>query len=199
MLENIIVFTTFFLRVQNQPNFTMGLFGGSFLVLFLWLNPLPAEAQVPATTATTTIANTCPCPDTNGNPVFQPGDQPQIVDNDSILISVCDPNDAEFCQKHCVDLHGSDTVYLNDKCCVHAGKSASILAFEEDAKWVDRLKEFNRCTGASVRLDYLPEGEDGMAEALKLDVGEDTKYVNNDVSGGSGQGIFDAYIVQAPW
>jgi hypothetical protein len=93
-------------------------------------------------------------------------------------------------------LHGSGTKYLNDKCCIHAGKSASILAFEEDSKWVDRLAEFNKCTGASVRLDYLPEGEDGMADALKLDVGEDTKYSDGSTGG---QGIFDAYIVQAPW
>ena len=129
---------------------------------------------------------TCPCTDSN---------EQQLLD-DSILISTCDPNNEEFCNTHCVNLHGSSTEYLNDKCCIHEGKSASILAFEEDSKWVDRLAEFNKCTGASVRLDYLPEGEDGMAEALKLDVGEDTKY-RDDSSGG--QGIFDAYIVQAPW
>jgi len=129
---------------------------------------------------------TCPCTDSN---------EQQLLD-DSILISACDPNNEELCNTNCVNLHGSSTVYLNDKCCIHAGKSASILAFEEDSKWVDRLAEFNKCTGASVRLDYLPEGEDGMAEALKLDVGEDTKYSDGSTGG---QGIFDAYIVQAPW
>jgi len=168
-------------------------FVGRCLLLYL-LTGAFAEAQVLA------VANgndTCPCniPDENNNGNEQ--QQQQLLDNnDSILISMCDPNDVETCNQHCVNLHGPETVYLDDKCCIHAGKSASILAFEEDSKWVDRLAEFNKCTGASVRLDYLPEGEDGMAEALKLDVGEDTKYSDGSTGG---QGIFDAYIVQAPW
>jgi hypothetical protein len=73
---------------------------------------------------------------------------------------------------------------------VCVGKSASILAFEEDDQWVPRLQEFNDCTGATVRLTYLPEGEDGMEDAIRRDVGDDTW---------PGEGIFDAYIVQAPW
>lgn len=146
---------------------------------------LPPEEPVP----NLLDPNTCPCAD-DANAVQQ-----QIKD-DSILISLCDPNDEEFCQTNCRDLHGPNTRYLNDKCCIHAGKSASLLAFEEDSKWVDRLAEFNKCTGASVRLDYLPEGEDGMADALKMDVGEDTEQ-DGDNTGG--QGIFDAYIVQSPW
>ena len=132
---------------------------------------------------------TCQCAGENNNNNNNNADS-------SILISTCDPNDQDFCNQHCVNLHGSETTYLNDKCCIHAGKSASILAFEEDSKWVNRLEEFNKCTGASVRLEYLPEGEDGMAEALKRDVGEDSKY-NSGATGG--EGIFDAYIVQAPW
>jgi hypothetical protein len=64
------------------------------------------------------------------------------------------------------------------------------LAFEEDDQWVPRLQEFNDCTGATVRLTYLPEGEDGMEDAIRRDVGDDIL---------PGEGIFDAYIVQAPW
>lgn len=121
---------------------------------------------------------TCPCSD---DPVS------------SVVIgrSSCDPNNATFCNLYCSSLHGSD--YLSDKCCLHAGKSASLLAFEEDSKWVPRLEEFNKCTGATVRLEYLPEGEDGMADALLTDVGDDFSQ------GTTGEGIFDAYIVQAPW
>lgn len=105
--------------------------------------------------------------------------------------SSCDPTNETFCALHCSSpaLYGSS--YLADKCCTHAGKSASLLAFEEDGKWVPRLEEFNKCTGASVRLEYLPEGEDGMAAAVRRDVGDDDKD--------DGEGIFDAYIVQAPW
>ena len=64
-------------------------------------------------------------------------------------------------------IHGVDS-YLSDKCCIHAGQSASLLAFEESDMWVPRIEEFNRCTGAQVRLEYLPEGEDGMADALMV-------------------------------
>ena len=75
------------------------------------------------------------------------------------------------------------------------------MAFEADDEWVPRLEEFNKCTGANVRLEYLPEGEDGMAEALRRDVGEDESHGENDreLNGLTGEGIFDAYIVQAPW
>jgi len=150
------------------------------------------EIAVPATDQETNPLdpNSCPCANEDESAIQQ-----QILD-DSILISLCDPNDEVACQANCRDLHGPNTVYLDDKCCIHAGKSASILAFEEDSKWVDRLAEFNKCTGASVRLDYLPDGEDGMADALKMDVGEDTKQAGENTGG---QGIFDAYIVQGPW
>ena len=115
--------------------------------------------------------------------------------SNGIVIERCDPNNATYCSLYCGEpvSHGGRSNYLSSKCCVHAGKSASLLAFEEDAKWVPRLEEFNKCTGANVRLEYLPEGEDGMAEALRRDVGED------DSNAVSGEGIFDAYIVQAPW
>lgn len=63
--------------------------------------------------------------------------------------------------------------------------------------WVPRIEEFNRCTGAQVRLEYLPEGEDGMADALRADLGDDSDV--EQMGGNGGQGIFDAYIVQAPW
>ena len=74
------------------------------------------------------------------------------------------------------------------------GKTASILAFEEADAWIPRLEEFNKCTGAKVRIEYLPEQEDGMAEALRRDVGtaQDGQMV-------MGEGIFDAYIAEAPW
>lgn len=117
------------------------------------------------------------------------------LDANGIVIERCDPNNATYCALHCGDpvSHGGRSSYLSSKCCAHAGKSASILAFEPDDKWVPRLEEFNKCTGANVRLEYLPEGEDGMAEALRRDVGEDESMTL------SGEGIFDAYIVQAPW
>lgn len=109
----------------------------------------------------------------------------------NILIarSACDPTNSTYCELYC-GVHG--TTYLQEKCCLHAGKQASLLAFEEDSQWIPRLEEFNRCTGANVRLEYLPEGEDGMADALERDVGTTATST-------SGEGIFDAYIVQAPW
>lgn len=128
--------------------------------------------------------NTCPCPEDGDNTGLP-------VTGESIIIERCDRSNATYCALHCSSLHGSS--YLADKCCIHAGKSASLLAFEEDDKWIDRLKEFNQCTGAKVRLEYLAEGEDGMADALRRDVGDDAAQEN------SGEGIFDAYIVQAPW
>ena len=93
-------------------------------------------------------------------------------------------------------IHGVDS-YLSDKCCIHAGQSASLLAFEESDAWVPRIEEFNRCTGAQVRMEYLPEGEDGMADALRADLGDDAEVEM--MMGNGGQGIFDAYIVQGPW
>jgi hypothetical protein len=122
---------------------------------------------------------------------------PEENGSSNIVISRpdCDANDVEVCQANCANLHGVDN-YLSDKCCSYVGQSASILAFEEDAQWVPRIEEFNRCTGASVRLEYLPEGEDGMADALRSDLGED---ISHDQGLAAGQGIFDAYIVQAPW
>ena len=155
-------------------------FFGSFKLLCLFASTVVVKSQ----TFVNGDGSTCDCQDNNA------------AEDSSILITSCDPNDEESCNANCVNLHGSETTYLNEKCCVHAGKSASILAFEEDSKWVARLAEFNKCTGASVRLEYLPEGEDGMAEALKRDVGEDSKF-NSGTTGG--EGIFDAYIVQAPW
>jgi len=121
---------------------------------------------------------------------------------DAIVIKKgqCDPTDSARCDELC-NKHGSS--YLRDECCAHVGKSASLLAFEEDSKWVPRIAEFNACTGASVRLEYLEEGEDGMAEALLRDVGSGSSAAATDDSvgggGGGGEGIFDAYIVQGPW
>jgi hypothetical protein len=135
--------------------------------------PPPAAAAAAATTATAATTTTTTT----------------TIASSGILISTCDGTNVTDCAARCAGLHGTDH-YLADKCCVHAGKSASILAFEEDDQWVPRLQEFNDCTGATVRLTYLPEGEDGMEDAIRRDVGDDTL---------PGEGIFDAYIVQAPW
>lgn len=106
-----------------------------------------------------------------------------------IVVGGCDPNDTEYCEKHC-NLYGS--TYLLDKCCIHTGINANLLAFEVSETWIPRIEEYGKCTGANVRLQYLAEGEDGMGAALMDDVGK-----NEDDT--TGQGIFDAYIVQAPW
>lgn len=50
--------------------------------------------------------------------------------------------------------------------------------------WVPRIEEFNRCTGAQVRLEYLPEGEDGMADALRADLGDDSDVEQMGGNGG---------------
>jgi hypothetical protein len=127
------------------------------LALLNWQSELePAVPAPPIAAATTTTAS-------------------------GILISSCDGTNVTDCAVRCSGLHGTDR-YLADKCCLHVGKSASILAFEEDDKWVPRLQEFNDCTGATVRLTYLPEGEDGMEDAIRRDVGDDTW---------PGEGIFD--------
>ena len=85
-----------------------------------------------------------------------------------------------------------DSEYLKDKCCAHASVNANLLAFERSDTWIPRLAEYNECTGANIRISYVEDGEDGMSEALILDVG-----TNEDEE--SGAGIYDAYIVQAPW
>jgi hypothetical protein len=104
----------------------------------------------------------------------------------TILQSECDPSQ---CETYC-NLYGS--TYLNDKCCKHAGVNANLLAFEESDIWIPRIDEYHKCTGANIKLQYVVGGEDYMADALIADVGlnhrEDT-----------GEGIYDAYIVQAPW
>ena len=108
--------------------------------------------------------------------------------------SSCDPNNSTLCAERCAGLHGKDSKgddFLKEKCCIYAGKKASFLAFEEDEQWIPRIKEFENCTGARVTLEYLEEGEDGMADALLADVG--------DSQNGGGEGMFDAYIVQGKW
>lgn len=102
--------------------------------------------------------------------------------------------DLTTCPSRC-GLHGTSYLLSENKCCAHVGISASLLAFEKDDEWIPRLEEYNSCTGASVRLEYLEAGEDGMAEALVRDVGSADRAGSSD----SGEGIYDAYIVQAPW
>lgn len=111
---------------------------------------------------------------------------------EKVVVGGCDKNDKEYCSTHC-NIHGeTSSTFLSDKCCIHAGVNANLLAFEESETWVPRLEEFNKCTGANVRLHYLAEREDGMGEALIQDVGKNDEE-------NSGEGIYDAYIVQAPW
>jgi hypothetical protein len=121
--------------------------------------------------------------DSNGDPVAEKSCQAEKV-----VITGCQ-NDEASCAANC-GLFGS--TYLLDKCCKHAGINANLLAFEESETWVPRIDEYARCTGANVRLQYVPEGEDGMADALIADVGKNGEE-------DSGEGIYDAYIVQAPW
>ena len=111
--------------------------------------------------------------------------------------SSCDPNNSTLCAERCAGLHGGGKDnkgddFLKEKCCIYAGKKASFLAFEEDEQWIPRIKEFENCTGARVTLEYLEEGEDGMADALLADVGCDIQNIR-------GEGMFDAYIVQGKW
>ena len=106
--------------------------------------------------------------------------------DERIVHTACDKT---TCAERC-NLFGS--TYLLSKCCKHAGINAIFLAFEESESWIPRIDEYNKCTGANVRIQYHADGEDGMANALVEDVGR-----NEDDT--SGQGIFDAYIVQAPW
>lgn len=108
--------------------------------------------------------------------------------DEKIVVGGCEAT-PEYCEQHC-QLYGS--TYLKDKCCKHAGINANLLAFEEADEWIPRIEEYGKCTGANIRLQYLGEGEDGMGDALIQDVGK-----NEDDT--TGQGIYDAYIVQAPW
>jgi len=110
--------------------------------------------------------------------------------------SSCDPNNSTLCAERCAGLHGGGKDskgddFLKGKCCIYAGKKASFLAFEEDTQWIPRIKEFENCTGARVTLEYLEDGEDGMADALLADVGDSQNR--------GGEGMFDAYIVQGKW
>jgi len=114
------------------------------------------------------------------------GEEGQGKCSDQKIVVNCNVTE---CDQNC-GLFGSD--YLLDKCCKHTGVNANLLAFEESETWVPRIEEYAKCTGANIRLQYLAEGEDGMGAALVDDVGK------NDVEG-DGQGIYDAYIVQAPW
>ena len=80
---------------------------------------------------------------------------------DDVLIDVTrDATNATRCAEFC-GLHGTTFLVEESKCCAHVGKIGSILAFEEDDAWIPRIREFNKCTGAQIRLEYLPEGEDG--------------------------------------
>jgi hypothetical protein len=91
------------------------------------------------------------------------------------------------------------TEALVDLCCRFSGIPATLLAFEEDDLWGPRLEEFNVCTGAKVSLTYTPEGEDGMQAALEADVGVHYTAGNGATFSSEGAGIYDSYIVQAPW
>jgi len=122
-------------------------------------------------------------PTSNGQTLNQ-----SVCADEKVIVEGCNPT-PEYCKEHC-ELFG--TTYLKDKCCVHSGVNANLLAFEESETWIPRIEEYGKCTGANIRLQYLAEGEDGMGDALIQDVGE-----NNDDT--TGQGIYDAYIVQAPW
>ena len=103
---------------------------------------------------------------------------------------------ASGCNKTACEINGDCTLhgstYLEGKCCAHSGVNVNLLAFEKAPEWEPRLKEYKRCTGANVLLTYVEGGEDSMAGAILDDVGS-----NDDPT--SGQGIYDAYIVQGPW
>ncbi|KAL7541035.1 hypothetical protein ACHAXR_010567 [Thalassiosira sp. AJA248-18] len=114
--------------------------------------------------------------------------QGQCAD-EKIVVGGCDPTNKSTCEENC-GRFGS--TYLVDKCCKHVGINANLLAFEESATWIPRIDEYSKCTGANIRLMYVAGGEDEMGNALIEDVGK-----NEDET--TGQGIYDAYIVQAPW
>jgi hypothetical protein len=112
----------------------------------------------------------------------------ELYASDAVVTSACNVTACEI-DGDCT-IHG--TTYLKSKCCEHAGVNVNLLAFEEAPEWKPRLAEFKKCTGANVLLTYVEGGEDNMAKALLEDVGS-----NDDPD--SGQGIYDAYIVQGPW
>jgi len=127
--------------------------------------------------------------------VFDETIVPQNCAEEQIVVGGCDPSDAQYCLDHCDIFKDEDSDlpgYLVNKCCTHSGINANLLAFEVSDFWVPRIEEFQKCTGASIRLTYVAGGEDAMAQALIDDVGK-----NDDEN--TGQGIYDAYIVQAPW
>eukprot|EP00573_Skeletonema_grethae_P003344 CAMPEP_0201690996 /NCGR_PEP_ID=MMETSP0578-20130828/4272_1 /ASSEMBLY_ACC=CAM_ASM_000663 /TAXON_ID=267565 /ORGANISM="Skeletonema grethea, Strain CCMP 1804" /LENGTH=1068 /DNA_ID=CAMNT_0048176103 /DNA_START=182 /DNA_END=3388 /DNA_ORIENTATION=+ len=112
----------------------------------------------------------------------------ELYSADAVVSSGCNVTACElngYCTVH-------DSTYLEGKCCEHAGVNVNLLAFEPAGEWAPRLAEFKKCTGANVLLTYVEGGEDNMAKALLEDVGS-----NDDPN--SGQGIYDAYIVQGPW
>mmetsp|Transcript_6071 Transcript_6071/g.12796 ORF Transcript_6071/g.12796 Transcript_6071/m.12796 type:complete len:1062 (-) Transcript_6071:175-3360(-) len=116
-----------------------------------------------------------------------PQDYEQCIDDVVLKSSTCNPNDVELCRERCGVLN---TQFLLDKCCAHDGVTASILAYEPNELWVDRLNDYNLCTGAKVRVDYVDGGEDAMPRALAVDIGNGFE---------DGQGIYDAYIAHTPW
>jgi len=103
---------------------------------------------------------------------------------------------ATGCNKTECELNGDCTIhgsaFLEGKCCELKDINVNLLAFEEAEEWNPRLAEFKKCTGANVLLTYVEGGEDSMEMAVLDDVG------SND-NPESGQGIYDAYIVQGPW
>mmetsp|Transcript_57596 Transcript_57596/g.166724 ORF Transcript_57596/g.166724 Transcript_57596/m.166724 type:complete len:1331 (-) Transcript_57596:116-4108(-) len=94
---------------------------------------------------------------------------------------------------------GSD--FLADKCCSAdlKGLWGTLLAFERDPLFAPRLSEFAACTGARVTITYNPSGEDGMSDALQQDVGTSYRVADDALVESAGAGVYDAYVVQAPW
>ena len=82
---------------------------------------------------------------------------------------------------------------LSTLCDAHKDVPAALLGFEEDSLWIPRLDEFNSCTGSRISLTYTLLGEDGMADALEADCGTVAPTPSE------GAGIYDGYVVQAPW
>ena len=82
---------------------------------------------------------------------------------------------------------------LSTLCDAHKDVPAALLGFEEDSLWIPRLDEFNSCTGSRISLTYTLLGELGMADALEADCGTVAPTPSE------GAGIYDGYVVQAPW
>jgi len=107
--------------------------------------------------------------------------------------------------------HGSTWFDAAADCCRYEGLSARLLAFEYDERWNSVLDDFRACTGAEVNVEYNGGGlgdEDSMASDLLADLGSshlDAQLLDSpgapaaSASAGTGQNIFDAYIVQPPW